>query len=44
MNLDWNFMAGGLGPSRGRAASCKPAVVYAGVPVPRGRIHSEQKV
>ena len=25
MNLNWNVMTGGLGPLRGRAASCKPA-------------------
>ena len=28
MNLKVKFIAGGLGPFRGRAASCKPAVVY----------------
>ena len=25
MNLNWNVITGGLGPLRGRAASCKPA-------------------
>ena len=43
MNLNWNVMAGGLGPLRGRLPVSQ-RVVYAGASVPNRPISFDEKV